>query len=159
MSDSELFEMDTDIPAFVQRSVRYIKRKNDFVNSYIDKQEFQNSQDILESFSQNPKIVKTSKILKRKLDHLTYEERANKLALQSVSNTIAQLRQTPGSAAKDQVKVLVSSVTHHRWGTPNTLGKSVMETKESSQRDESEPFDRSRSTVDATTKEEEKSDT
>ena len=118
MSDSELFEMDKDVPHIVERSLRYNKRKNDFVKNYIEEKDFQNSQDILESFSQNPNIVKTSKNLKRKIDHLTYEDRANKLVLQSVSNTIAQLRQTPGSAARDQLKVVLSSTTHHRWGTP-----------------------------------------
>ena len=30
MSDSELFEMDKDVPYFVERSLRYKKRKNDF---------------------------------------------------------------------------------------------------------------------------------
>ena len=52
------------------------------------------------------------------MDHLSFEERAKKLVLQSVSNSIAQLRKTPGRAAKDQEKVIVAPVTHHRWGTP-----------------------------------------
>ena len=118
MSDNELFEMDNDIPNVVKKCRRYVKRKNDFVKNYIESMDYQNSQEVLESYSQNPNIVKTSKNLKRKLEHLTYEERATKLVLKSVSNSIAQLRKCPGSGAKNQVKEAVALISHHRWGTP-----------------------------------------
>jgi hypothetical protein len=112
-TDHELFEMDLSIPDSVKTSRKYIKRKNRFIQDFVNEKDFQNSQEILQCYSQNPN-VKNSKTLKRKLEHLTYEERASKLVLQSVSNSIAQTRQTPGKAAKDQVKVLVAAVTHHR---------------------------------------------
>ena len=67
-TDIELFEMDANVPDCVRNSQRYTKRRDNFVKNYIDEQEFQNSQDILQSFPQNPKIVKDSGMLKRKLD-------------------------------------------------------------------------------------------
>ena len=108
-----------DIPDFVQHSRNFITRKKNFIENYIVQKDYQNSQEILQTFSQNPNVVKASKTLKRKLEHLTYEERASKLVIQSVSNCISKLKQTPGSAAKNQVKVVVAAVTHHRWGTPD----------------------------------------
>ena len=118
MSDGDLFEMDQDVPSVVKKCRRYAKRKSDFVKKYIEDMDYQNSQEVLESYSQNPDIVKQSKVLKRKLEHLNYEERATKLALKSVSNSIAQLRKCPGSRSKNQVKEAVALVSHHRWGTP-----------------------------------------
>ena len=119
-TDDELFvrEMDENIPGFVRKSRKYIKRKNKFIQKYIEEKDFQNSQEILQSYSQNPKVVTNSKSLKRKLEHLTHEERATKLILQSVNNSITRIRETPGREAKNQELVAVALVTHHRWGTP-----------------------------------------
>ena len=38
--------------------------------------------------------------------------------MKSVSDTIKRLQQRPSKRSKEQIKIIVSSITNHRWGTP-----------------------------------------
>ena len=77
------------------------------------------SQDILTTYSQNPVAVQESQAMKDRLKHLGKQEKADKVILKTVQDTIDVLQKTPGQKAKDQVKIITASVTHHRWGKPN----------------------------------------
>ena len=119
-SDRELFEEDFDVSAKVARSKRYIERRLNYTENYLnEKLDNASSQDILLSYSQNPNVVQESKAMRSRLSHLSKEEKANKTVLKSVNDTIAALQKTPGQKAKDQEKIILASVTHHRWGPPS----------------------------------------
>ena len=66
--------------------------------------------------------------MKDKLKHLGKKEKADKVVLKSVQDTLDVLKRTPGQKAKDQVKIITASVTHHRWGTPslNEIGHGTL---------------------------------
>ena len=82
------------------------------------------SQDILESFSQNPVSVQKSVAMKNKLKHLSKKQKANKAVLKSLQDTLDVLSKTPGRAAKRQLEVITAAATHHRDGMPSLEGVS-----------------------------------
>ena len=119
-SDLELFEEGLEVSAQVKRSKKYIERKSNYSEKYVREMfEGLSSQDILSSYSQNPIAIQESQAMKERLKHLGKQEKANKVVLKSVQDTIDALQRTPGQKAKDQVKIITASVTHHRAGKPN----------------------------------------
>ena len=70
------------IPEFVQKSRKFLKRKSEYTERYIE-ENFGNlsSQGILENLSQAPQVVTDSKELKDKLSHLSLEDKANRTAI------------------------------------------------------------------------------
>ena len=118
-TDEELFEGGLQVSKRISKSRKYMERKTKFTEKYVEETfEGLSSQDILTTFSQNPLAVQESKAMKNKLKHLGKKEKANKVILKSVQDTIDVLNRTPGQSAKNQVKIITASVTHHRWGTP-----------------------------------------
>ena len=76
-----------------------------------------NSQGILENLSQAPAV-------RNKLSHLSKEEKANQTALKAARDTISILAQTKGKAAREQVKIVTSALTQHKYGTTDLPGVS-----------------------------------
>ena len=112
-TDQELFlSSDIVIPELVERSVGYNQRKENFINTYIEQEDFQDSQEILEVLSQAPAVVKGA--LKEKLQHLTNQEKATRLVMKSLSDTIKRLKETPGKAARQQVQIILAATSHHK---------------------------------------------
>ena len=111
-TDQELFLSDIVIPELVERSVGYKQRKENFINTYIEQEDFQDSQEILEVLSQAPAVVKGA--LKEKLQHLTNQEKATRLVMKSLSDTIKRLKETPGKAARQQVQIILAATSHHK---------------------------------------------
>ena len=134
MSDKQLFEENNHIPEVVQKSRKFLERKSEYTERYIE-ENFSNlsSQGILENLSQTPNIVKESNEIKDKLSHLSLEDKANRTALKAAQDTITVLQNTPGQAARDQVKVITSALTHHTYGTPKLSGVSLRGKKEAKQ--------------------------
>ena len=93
-------------------------RKQKFINEYMqDNFEEANSQDILNKYSQIPNAVITSENLKDKIRHLNKKEKSEKRMLKNINETIDLIDKST-QAGKNQVKVLVASVTDHRFGEP-----------------------------------------
>ena len=111
-TDQELFSSDMVIPEFVERSVGYKLRKENFVNAYLEQEDFQDSQEILLALSQAPAVVKGS--LNDKLQHLTNQEKATRVVMKSLSDTIKRLKETPGKAAREQVQIILAAVSHYK---------------------------------------------
>ena len=112
MSDQELFLSDTHVPEMVCRSKRYKEREKNFINSYIEEGNFENSQEILESLSQAPPVVQES--LNEKLSHLSMGMKATRLVMKSLSDTVKRLRETPGREARKQLLVIIAAASHHK---------------------------------------------
>ena len=66
LPDSKLFSDEIKLPHFIELSRRYQKRRAAFISSYLEEKEFENSQEVLETFSQNPIVVQTSSEIKTK---------------------------------------------------------------------------------------------
>ena len=133
-SNKELFEEGLEVPKHVQKSRRYIAREKEYTENFVDENMAGlSSQDILEQFSQNPPAVQESSAMKSRLKHLAKEDKANRTALKAIRDTIAHLERTPGREAKDQVKILAASVTHHKWGMPGLPGVGKRGCKEAKQ--------------------------
>ena len=112
MSDDELFRSDLVVPPSVEKSSKFRERKKNFIDTYMEEHDFQNSQEILEALSQAPPVVEDC--LKKKLSHLSKQEKANRLLVKTLSDTIQRLKETPGAQARKQVQVILAAVTHHR---------------------------------------------
>ena len=121
-SDNELFKSGLEIPLCVEKSAKFKERKKMFIKDYIEEQDFQDSQEILESLSQAPPVVEDT--LKKKLKHISRQEKANRLVLKTLIDTLHRLRETPGREARKQVQIILAAVTHHRYGTPALPGQS-----------------------------------
>ena len=111
-SDDELFRSGLDVPKYVQKSVKFKERRNKFIQTYLEEQNYQDSQEILENFSQAPPVVKDT--LKQKLSHLSKQERAQRLMVKTLSDTLKRLKETPGKEARNQVQVILAAISHHR---------------------------------------------
>ena len=112
MSDQELFLSDTHVPEMVCRSKRYKIREKNFINSFIEERNFENSQEILESLSQAPPVVQET--LNEKLTHLSMGVKATRLVMKSLSDTIKRLKETPGREARQQLLVIIAAASHHK---------------------------------------------
>ena len=115
-TDEELFEGGLQVSDKIKRSLKYIDRKERYVEG---KLEGLSSQEILSTYSQNPVFVQESNAMKNRLKHLAKQEKANKTVLKAIQDTINTLQKTPGPVAKDQVKVITAAATHHRYGVPD----------------------------------------
>ena len=112
-SDEELFKSELEVPSCVEQSAKFKERKRKFIETYMEEQDFQNSQEILEAFSQAPPVVEDC--LKQRLSHLTKQEKATRLIVKTLSDTIQRLKETPGAEARKQVQVILAAATHHRF--------------------------------------------
>ena len=111
-SDHELFNSGLEIPTCVTKSAKFKERRREFINTYIEEKDFQDSQEVLEALDQAPPVVEDC--LKQRLSHLTKQEKASRLMTQTLSDTLLRLRETPGREARNQVQVILAAVTHHR---------------------------------------------
>lgn len=111
-SDDELFVSGIRIPECVTKSVKFKKRQKAFISRYLEDKDFQSSQDILECLSQAPPVLEET--LKQKLSHLTKQEKAARLLLKTLSDTIARLKEVPGREARKQVQIIMAAISHHR---------------------------------------------
>ena len=111
-SDDELFEGGLEIPDCVQNSVRFKERKKRFITTYLEDKGYQDSQEILEALSQAPPVVEET--LRQKINHLTKPQKAERLLLKTLSDTIKRLKETPGREAKIQVLIIMAAISHHR---------------------------------------------
>ena len=111
-SDDELFEGGLEIPDCVQNSVRFKERKKRFITTYLEDKGYQDSQEILEALSQAPPVVEET--LRQKISHLTKPQKAERLLLKTLSDTIKRLKETPGREAKIQVLIIMAAISHHR---------------------------------------------
>ena len=112
-SDEELFKSELEVPSCVEQSAKFKERKRKFIKTYMEEQDFQNSQEILEAFSQAPPVVEDC--LKQRLSHLTKQEKATRLIVKTLSDTIQRLKETPGAESRKQVQVILAAATHHRF--------------------------------------------
>lgn len=112
MTDHELFEEDLVIPRCVQKSQKFKARKREFVRLYLEGSEWTTSQDVLENLSQAPVAVQP--ILKESVAHLTKREKANRLIIKTLSDTIKRLKETGGPEARKQIQIITAAVSHHR---------------------------------------------
>ena len=111
-SDYELFEGGLEIPVCVQNSVMFKERKKRFNTTYLEDKGYQDSQEILEALSQAPPVVEET--LRQKISHLTKPQKAERLLLKTLSDTIKRLKETPGREAKIQVLIIMAAISHHR---------------------------------------------
>ena len=124
-TDTELFELGYAVSERVARSNKYIEREKLYTERYVDQNmEGLNSQEILETFSQNPVSVQKSVAMQKKVNHLSKKQKTNKSVLKSLQDTIDVLSKTPGRVAKRQLEVITAASTHHRNGTPSFEGVS-----------------------------------
>ena len=101
-TDQELFEDGLKVSEQIFKSRKYTERKTKFTEKYVEETFVGlSSQDILTTFSQNPVAVQDSKAMKDKLKHLGKKEKADKVVLKSVQDTLDVLKRTPGQKAKD----------------------------------------------------------
>lgn len=129
--DREIFEEKIELPEFLTQSRRFVLRKQKYIDKYMeDNFGNKNSQGILENLSQAPAVIQESKEIRNKLSHLSKEEKADRTALKAARDTISILAQTKGKAAREQVKVVTSALTHHKYGTPDLPGVSWRAKKE-----------------------------
>ena len=113
-TDIELFESDLKVPEFVEKSKKYKKRKLQYIEQKVNS--YENSQEILENFSQAPSLIEEA--LRRRLVHLTNQEKSARLLVKTLSDTLARLKLTPGREARKQELTILAAVSHHRWGAP-----------------------------------------
>ena len=111
-SDHELFNSGLEIPTCVTKSAKFKERRREFIKTYIEEKDFQDSQEVLEALGQAPPVVEDC--LKQRLSHLTKQEKASRLITQTLSDTLLRLKETPGREARNQVQVILAAVTHHR---------------------------------------------
>ena len=119
-TDQELFESDMEVPEVVTKSGKYKKRRQKYIEQKVNS--YENSQEILETLSQAPPMVEEA--LKRRLVHLTNQEKSARLMVKTLSDTLARLRQTPGREARRQELTILAAVSRHRWGAPALEGHS-----------------------------------
>ena len=121
-TDTELFGVNLEVPIVVEKSRKYIERKRNYIISYMETNDYQDSQEVLDNLSQAPKVVK--EVLKQKLQHLTREEKANRVLCKTLSDTLTRLKETPGAEARKQVQIVLAAISHHTWGLPALKGHS-----------------------------------
>ena len=111
-TDHELFESGLVIPSCVQKSRKFKARKREFIRVYMEESELATSQEVLENLSQAPEAVQET--LKETLAHLTKQEKANRLLVKTLSDTVKRLKETPGKEARRQVQIILAATSHHR---------------------------------------------
>ena len=111
-TDKELFESNLVVPNCVKRSVKYQLREKNFITAYLEQEDFQDSQEVLEALSQASEVVEDA--LKEKLSHLTNQEKATRLLTKSISDTIQRLKETPGKEARQQLQIILAATSHHK---------------------------------------------
>ena len=111
MTDQELFEEHLVIPGCVQKSRKFKARRREFIRLYMERSEWTTSQEILENLSQAPVAVQPT--LKESVVHLTKREKANRLIVKTLSDTI-KLKETGGPEARKQVQIITAAISHHR---------------------------------------------
>ena len=112
MTDQELFEEHLVIPGCVQKSRKFKARRREFIRLYMERSEWTTSQEILENLSQAPVAVQPT--LKESVVHLTKREKANRLIVKTLSDTIKRLKETGGPEARKQVQIITAAISHHR---------------------------------------------
>ena len=112
MTDQELFEEHLVIPVCVLNSRKFKARKREFIRQYMERSEWTSSQEILENLSQAPSAVQPT--LKESVVHLTKREKATRLILKTLSDTIKRLRETGGQEARKQVQIITAAISHHQ---------------------------------------------
>ena len=115
-TDTELFDQGLDVSEKVERSKKFIERKRKYAERCI---EGLSSQEVLQTYSQNPVFVQESTAMKERLKHLAKRDKANRTIHKSLQETIDVLQRTPGAEARNQVKVIAAASFHHRWGSPD----------------------------------------
>ena len=124
-SNTELFEMDLEIPEYVKNSKWFKNRLSEYKEEYMKEQfDHLSSQGILEKLSQTPKFIKESEEVKQKLKHLSMEEKATRTLFKCLNDTIEILSKTPGPEARNQLHVVTAAATHPTHGTPGFSGSS-----------------------------------
>ena len=117
--DENLLDDEEVVPEFVKNSRRYKKRRNEFIEHFVDKQfERYSSQEIASSHSQLPKWVQSHKYIREKFSHRTKEELSNFRILKNLNETCRELKNNPSKAAFDQRVMIVASVICPRYGVP-----------------------------------------
>ena len=112
-TDHELFESDLVIPVCVENSRKFKARRREFVRLFLEEKEWSTSQEILENLSQAPVAVQPT--LRKNVVHLTKREKASRLIVKTLSDTIKRLKETGGREAREQVQIITAAITHHRY--------------------------------------------
>jgi hypothetical protein len=74
-----LISEESSLPKFVTNSHSYKSKKSMYINAYIDEElDDMDSQDVLNRYSQIPACVTDSDIFKKKIEHVTKQNRSEK---------------------------------------------------------------------------------
>ena len=117
LTDNDLFERYNDISSYTRSSVEFKARHDKFVEKFMD-DNFANasSQEILRKLPETPASIQNSETYKKRLCHLSFEERSQKLVLQNIKETVDELQKT--TEGKKQAKIIIAGVSHPTFGDP-----------------------------------------
>ena len=122
----DLLENEADLPEEVVKSRVFLKRKSDHLESLVEEEFGQmSSQKIveIERFGQIPKYVTSSEQFKKKLNHLTKQEKSDRLALKNVRETVEILKKIKTAEAVEQRRIITAALSDSVYGCPN-IGES-----------------------------------
>ena len=129
-TDKDLFESEASISKHVIETEAFKDRVSAYsLRFYNENCEGETSQDLLCSLSQTPEVVKQSNIFKQRLRHLSKKEKSQKVAMQSLQETLEALKLNKCKEGREQHKILAASVTSLEFGVPD-LGLSSRDEKE-----------------------------
>ena len=115
-----LIESEDSMPDFVKNSRIYKKKKNEFIEGYIDQIfEASSSQDVALQLSQFPEFAKNHKYIHEKLSHRSKTELSNWRALKNMKETLKELQNDSSREAFNHRVMLVASVICPRFGVPD----------------------------------------
>ena len=117
LSDTDLFKKYENISLCIKDMPEFKLRHKQFAEVYME-EHFQqsSSQEILEQMSQTPKVVQISDPYKERLQHLTHEQRSEKLVIKNIKDTVKELNKTP--EGRKQAKIVLAGVSHPVYGDP-----------------------------------------
>ena len=125
LTDNDLFERYKNISSYTRSSVEFKERHNQYVENFMD-ENFANasSQEILLKLPETPACIQNSESFKKRLCHLSFEERSQRLVLQNIKETVDELQKT--TEGKKQAKIIIAGVSHPTFGDPGlNLSKTV----------------------------------
>lgn len=117
LTDNDLFERYNDISSYTRSSAEFKARHAQFVEKFMDDNfAHASSQEILLKLPETPACIQNSETYKKRLCHLSFEERSQRLVLQNIKETVDELQKT--TEGKKQAKIIIAGVSHPTFGDP-----------------------------------------
>lgn len=116
-SDEEIFSMYDNIAPHIKRTKEFIARYKNYAESYMEDHFAQaSSQEILLRIPETPIVVQHSDAYKKRLCHLSFQEKSERLVMKNIKETLTELKKTP--EGRKQAILFTAGVSHEVFGDP-----------------------------------------